>query len=176
MLRKGRQAGHRRELEELFRAHYSGLLAFVLSQVNSPERAKEIATGTFSAVLDTRPPAPVPVDLKIALYSHALRSVEVEQKVEAIALLAPGAVGSPVPAHLTRLEDCVQRLGRREQGVISLKFDAGLSCREIGLVMGMNEPEVMLDVLTSLRRIKTCLEAAGVRIAPGGRRSARPAG
>jgi len=176
VLRKGRQAGHRREREELFRAHYSGLLAFVLSQVSSLERAKEITAGAFLAVLDTRPPAPVPVEPKIALYSHARRSVEVEHKVAAMAPLASGPSEFRVPAHLSWLEDCVRRLGRREQGVISLRFDAGLSCREIGLVMEMNEAEVMLDVLRCLRRIKACMDSGGERIGPGGRKPARPAG
>lgn len=175
-LRKGRQVGHRRERDELFRAHYSGVLAFVLSQVHSLERAKEITAGAFAAVLDRRPSAPVPVEPKIALFSHARRSIEVEQKVELFAPLGSGQAGLRVPAHLRRVEDCVRRLGRREQGVISLRFDAGLSCREIGLVMGMNEAEVMLEVLRSLRRIKACMEAAGGGIAPGARRPARPAG
>ncbi len=159
-LRKGRrQPGIRRAREDLFRAHYSGLLAFVLSQVRDLQRAKEITADAFAAVLETPPFAPVPVEPKIALFSRARQALEVEQKVELIAPLVSAPEALRGPARLRRVEKCVRRLGRREQGIISLRFDAGLSCREIGLVMGMNEVEVMLDVLRALRSIKACMDA-----------------
>ena len=174
-LRKGRrQPGVRRPREDLFRAHYSGLLAFVLSQVSNVERAKEIAADAFATVLEASPSAPVPVEPKIALYGRARQTLELERKLEAISPLAsPGAPRGP--ARLRRVEACVRRLGRREQGIISLRFDAGLSCREIGLVMGMNEVEVMLDVLRSLRSIKACMDAGATRTSPTRRERPQPA-
>lgn len=163
-LRKGhRGPGIRRAGEDLFRAHYSGVLAFVLSQVGSLRRAKEITADAFASILETPPSAPVPVEPKIALFSRAKRMLEVERKVELISPLASKPEALRGPARLRRVEKCVRRLGHREQGIISLRFDAGLSCREIGLVMGMNEVEVMLDVLRSLRDIKACMDAGGKR-------------
>ena len=174
-LRKGRrEAGVRHVREDLFRAHYSGLLAFVLSQVSNLERAKEIAADAFAAVLEVSPPAPVPVEPKIAIYSRARQTLELERKMEAISPLAsPAAVRGP--ARLRRVEACVRRLDRREQGIISLRFDAGLSCREIGLIMGITEVEVMLDVLRSLRSIKACMDERTARSPSATRKPARPA-
>ena len=170
VLRKGRQVGSRRDGEDLYRAHYSSLLAFVLSQVDSLERAKEITANAFSAVLTTRPREPVPVEPKIALFILARRSIDLERKVELIAPLTSGPADARVPAQLRRLENCVRRLGRREQGIISMRFDAGLSCREIGLVMGINEAEVMLDVLRCLQRIRACMDAGPRGTSAGARK------
>ena len=69
-LRKGRsQINGRREREELFRAHYAGVLAFALSQVESLERAKEITAGAFAAVLRGQPPSPTPIEPRVALFA-----------------------------------------------------------------------------------------------------------
>lgn len=173
-LRKGRrEAGVRRVREDLFRAHYSGLLAFVLSQVTNVERAKEIAANAFAAVLEASPSAPVPVEPKIALYTRARETLELERKLEVIAPLAPAPVRGP--ARLRRVDACVRRLSRRGQAIVSLRFDSGLSCREIGLIMGMNEVEVMLDVLRSLRSIKSCMDAGATGSSSAARKRARPA-
>jgi DNA-directed RNA polymerase specialized sigma24 family protein len=175
-LRKGRrEAGVRHVREDLFRAHYSGLLAFVLSQVSNLERAKEIAADAFAAVLEASPRAPVPVEPKIALFIRARETLDVEYKVELLAPLVSKTDAPRGPARLRRVEQCVRRLDRRQQGIISLRFDAGLGCREIGLVMGMSEVEVMLDVLRSLRSIKECMDAVATRTSPTTRGRPHPA-
>src|SRR3989304_1831061 len=84
---------------------------------------------------------------------------------------APAApLGPPVSSELQRVQACVGQLSRREQGVVSLRFDAALSSQEIGLVMGMTEVEGMVVVLRSLRRVKACLEAGAGGAAPPTRR------
>jgi DNA-directed RNA polymerase specialized sigma24 family protein len=175
-LRKGRrQADHRRVREDLFRAYYSGVLAFVLSQVDHLETAKRITADSFAAVLDVPAHAPATFEPRVALFSHALLAIDVECKLGRIAPQGSGPAAARGPAHLRQVDACVRRLATRERGVISLRFDAGLSCREIGLIMGMNEVEVMVAVLRSLRRIKACMEAAASRSPRQGRKPARPA-
>ena len=175
-LRKGRrQVYQRREREELFRAYYSGVLAFVLSQVEDLERAKEITSYAFAAVLHGQAPSPTPIEPRVALFTHARLAVEADHKLARTAPPAPGPAAFRGPPHLRRVEACVRWLGPREQGIVSLRFDAALSCREIGLVMGMSEVEVMVAVLRSLCRIKACMEAGGGRTASAARRPAKPA-
>jgi DNA-directed RNA polymerase specialized sigma24 family protein len=168
-----RRNDYRREREDLFRAYYSGVLAFVLSQLEDLDRAKEITADVFAAALDVPPNAPAPVDPRVALFSHARLAIEVEQQLGRTAPRVMGPAAFRGPPHLRRVEACVRRLGVRERGIISLRFDAGLSCREIGLVTGMNEVEVMVAVLRSLRRIKACMEASEGRVAPPARRPAK---
>lgn len=173
-LRKGRgQLSHRREQEELFRAHYSGVLAFVLSQVDSLERAKEITADAFAAVLHAPPSSPAPLEPRIALFGQARLAVEVEHKLARSAPPVPGPAAFRGPARLRRIEASLRALSPRQRGIISLRFDAGLSCREIGLIMGMNEVEVMVDVLRSLRRLKACMDS-GVGRAQSSRKPAEP--
>ncbi len=175
-LRKGRRQVHqRREREELFRAYYSGVLAFVLTQVEDLERAKEVTAYAFAAVLQGRSPSPTPIEPRVALFTHARLAVEADHKLARTAPPSPGPAAFRGPRHLRRVEACVRRLGPREQGVVSLRFDAALSCREIGLVMGRNEVEVMVAVLRSLRRIKACMDAGESRTASSARRPAKPA-
>ncbi len=171
-LRKGRrQVYQRRERDGLYRSCYPEVLAFVLSQVDSLERAKELTAEAFAAVLEG--PSPLPIEPRVAVFAHARLAVEADDKLARSAPLAPGPAAFRGPPHLRRVEACVRRLARRDQGVVSLRFDAGLSCREIGLVMGMNEVEVMVTVLRSLRRIKACMDAGGRTTAA--RRPAKPA-
>ena len=175
-LRKGRrQVYQRREREELFRAYYSGVLAFVLSQVDSLERAKEITADAFAAVLQSTAQSPTPIEPRVALFTQARLAVEADHNPVRTAPPSPGPAAFRGPPHLRRVEACVRWLGPREQGIVSLRFDAALSCREIGLVMGMSEVEVMVAVLRSLRRIKACMEAGGGRTASAARRPAKPA-
>jgi DNA-directed RNA polymerase specialized sigma24 family protein len=175
-LRKGRrQVYQRREREELFRACYSGVLAFVLSQVDGLERAKAITADAFAAVLQDEPSSPTPIEPRVALFTYARLAVDADRKSARTAPPVPGPAAFRGPPHLRRIEACVRRLGPSEQGVISLRFDAALSCREIGLVMGMNEVEVMVTVLRSLRRIKACMDAGSGRTASDVRKPAKPA-
>ena len=163
-LRKGRrQVYQRRKGDELYRSCYPEVLAFVLSQVDSLERAKELTAEAFATVLEG--PSPSPIEPRVAVFAHARLAVEAAHKLARRAPLAPGPAAFRGPPHLRRLEACVRRLSRRDQGVVSLRFDAGLSCREIGLVMGMNEVEVMVMVLRSLQRIKAGMDAGSGRTA-----------
>lgn len=176
-LRKGRrQVNDRREREELFRAYYAGVLAFALSQVESLEGAKAIAATAFEAVLGAPALSTAPAGPGVMLFTHARLAIESGRRRSWGS--APGTAESPdlhTSSELQRVQACVRQLSRREQGVVSLRFDAGLSSREIGLVMGLTEVEVMVTVLRSLRRIRACLEAGTGRTASTTRRPAKPA-
>jgi DNA-directed RNA polymerase specialized sigma24 family protein len=109
------------------------------------------------------------------LFTHARLAIESGRRRSwgsAPATAAPSDL--QVSSELQRVQACVGQLSRREQGVVSRRFDAALSSRELGLVMGMTEGEVMVTVLGSLRRIKTCLEAGEGSTAPSARRPAKP--
>jgi DNA-directed RNA polymerase specialized sigma24 family protein len=175
-LRKGRrQVNDRREREELFRAYYAGVLAFALSQVESLERAKAIAAAAFDAVLGASALSAAPAGPRVMLFTHARLAIESGRRRSWGSAPAPAApLDAHVSSELQRVQACVGQLSRREQGVVSLRFDAALSSQEIGLVMGMTEVEVMVVVLRSLRRIKACLEAGAGGAAPPTRRPAKP--
>jgi hypothetical protein len=169
-LRKGRrQVYQRREREELFRAHYSGVLAFVLSQVDSLERAKEMTADAFAAVLQ-RPSSPAPIEPQVALFTHARRAVEADRKLPRTAPPGPRpSAGPPPPRRSLR-----PPAGAARAGIVSSGLTPGC-CREIGLVIGMNEAEVMVSVLSlcaASRRVWTPPEDGPPSHA--GRRSRHP--
>lgn len=154
--------------EALVRAYYAPVFAFVRSQVDSVERAKAIVADAFET-LGEAPEAAPPLEPRILLFTRARLAVESERRLTkrpAAEAIEPGR-----PAGGDLLSACVKRLTRREQGVISLRFDGGLSCSDIALVMGMTEVEVMVLVLRALRRIKACMQAGARERNAGTQRS-----
>jgi len=153
--REGRRQTDISDREALFRAYYAPVFAFVRSQVDSVEKAKTIAAAAFETVGELPDTAP-PLDPRVLLFTRARLAIESERRPAKKAAAGP----CPPAAGGDLLSACVKRLTRKEQGVISLRFDAGLPCRDIALVMGITEVEVMVLVLRALRRIKVCMEAA----------------
>ena len=60
--------------------------------------------------------------------------------------------------HLTLM---LRQLPRREQEIISLKFDAELTNREIANVLGTSEVNVRVTIFRALRKLRERMQAAG---------------
>ncbi len=59
------------------------------------------------------------------------------------------------------LSDVLRTLPRREQEIISLKFDAELTNREIAQVLKTSELNVRVTVFRALRKLRDRIQAAG---------------
>jgi len=55
--------------------------------------------------------------------------------------------------------ECLRRFPQREQDIVALKFDAGLSNRQIAAIMGLNEANVRVILFRTLRKLRQMMGA-----------------
>lgn len=146
------------------RLYYPRVFAFIWAQVEDIERAKELAAGVFVRLKEERPLTLDP----IALFSLARQAVERERRRH-FASAEPVRLRVAVSAReeavreprMARLLDCLTALPRRDREILSLRFDGGLSCREIAKVMSADESDVRAGVVRALRQLRECFPAGG---------------
>jgi len=80
------------------------------------------------------------------LYAISPSSVSVEQDVV-------------LREEVASLLECLRKLPQREQDIIALKFDAGLSSGQIARIMGLSEANVRVILFRTLRRLREMMGA-----------------
>jgi len=80
------------------------------------------------------------------LYAISPSSVSVEQDVV-------------LREDVASLLECLRKLPQREQDIIALKFDAGLSSGQIARIVGLSEANVRVILFRTLRRLRVMMDA-----------------
>ena len=154
---------------ELYKSHYTRVFAFVYSRVGNVELSKDLTGEIFERAYakghTVREPAAYGAWLfmvaKNVVVGHYRRHKREANRMDRVKDSIWLADGPPDP------EDCVvwneriaslmrhfRTLPRRDQELLSLKFDAELTYLEIAQVMGTKEGSVRVAVFRALQRLR----------------------
>jgi RNA polymerase sigma-70 factor (ECF subfamily) len=182
------------KFEELYQAYYARVFAFVYSRVDNAELAKDIAAEVFeraylkgNEVRNTESYGGWLFAIaKNVITSHYRRRQREDDLMDRMrdSLRLVSRSDSPED-HMVksewagRLIGRVRLLPRREQELLSLKFDAELKNAEIARVMGMSEGNVRISVFRAVRRLREYIKKDTEQTSPAapaarGRRAVRP--
>lgn len=161
------QAGDRAALAAIYDRLAGRVYRFALFRVGSRADAEDLMQRTFLKMIESLPryqPRGIPFEAwffrlaRNSVIDH-LRARRLHQPLETLAEVnsrQPGPVESAELAmEFRRLEAALQELTPVQQEVIGYRFTAGLSAREIGLVIGKREGTVralQFRALQALRR------------------------
>jgi RNA polymerase sigma factor (sigma-70 family) len=160
------------DFEELYAVYYPRLYAYVYGRVRDMDDAADIVDAVFERALrswpafaETEPFGPHVLAIARHLIASHLRKRKREHapQSEPVSRLPEDAITSPERAILAR-EDIqsvvaqLRRLSRREQEIISLKFDAELSDRDIAQILNMSEVNVRVTLQRGLHRLREEME------------------
>jgi len=143
--------------ERLIRRVY----AYVAYRIGAGSEAEDVTSETFERALryrdsfDPRKGTPLAWLLGIARSTLAGRRLRVHEQLDAEAVVGADEIEEQVAARLD-LQAALERLDERDQELISLRYGADLSSKQIGELLGL-EPGAV-DV--SLHRARSRLRAA----------------
>ena len=161
------QAGDREAIGAIYDRLAGRVYRFALFRLGSEADAEDITHRTFLKMIESLPryqPRGIPFEawfFRIARNSviDHLRGRRAHQALETLAGVEGRGLGPEESAELAmefrRLEDALQELTPVQQEVIGYRFMAGLSAREIGLIIGKREGSVralQFRALQALRR------------------------
>ena len=157
---------------ETYRQYYPRLFAYIFARVGNTHHAEDIVSDVFERAytkLDSlRDRDALATWLftiaRNAIVSHARkRSRETIVDHDVLSELAPATAS--VEAEVMHREDLagiarvVRTFSRREQDIISLKFDAELANAQIGQIMGLTEQNVRVIIFRTIRKLRKIMAA-----------------
>ena len=161
------QSGDRAALGAIYDRLAGRVYRFALFRVGSRADAEDLMQRTFLKMIESLPryqPRGIPFEAwffriaRNAVIDH-LRGRRSSEPLDALADVEGPAPGPAESAELAmefrRLEDALQQLTPVQQEVIGYRYMAGLSSREIGLIIGKREGSVralQFRALQALRR------------------------
>ena len=161
---------------EAYEQYYTKVFAFIYSRVGNVELTKDLVAEVFERAYvkghSVREPAAyvtwlfmIAKNTVIGHYRRHKREINRTEKVkEHLWLSEPH---SDPEADVLRGEAVSQlmrqlrNLSRRDQELLSLKFEGELSYAEIGKTLGISEVNVRVSVFRALRRLRALIEAEG---------------
>ncbi len=166
------------DFTNIYNCYFSRIFAFAYSRLSDEDLALDIASAVFEKAYLKMPSlrqrdAIGPWLFTIArneMVTHWRKQKPIEQAVIAAAQDGRSATNeAPEPEDaLLRKERAqalgvlVRRLPPREQEVISLKFDAELSNREIAHVLKTSETNIRVAIFRALRRLREYIDRGGL--------------
>jgi RNA polymerase sigma-70 factor (ECF subfamily) len=155
---------HAEAFDRLYTEHAAGLLGFLTYQTGDRALAEDIVADTFERVLTTRSRWRGRADQKTWLYAIAmnrLRDLARRRGAESRALdrSSPEADAEPagvlgVIADRDLLQRALQTLSDEERAVVSLRFGADLTLREIAALLGERQTTIEGRLYRALRRLR----------------------
>ena len=165
--------GDERALEEVFRAHYAALVAYVERLVRSPQVAEELVQDVFLKFWRKRAELGPIETLKTYLFraarNHALnylRREKLERRWREAAEVE-SRQQDPPDAELTQSElaavvaEAIDRLPTRCREIFLLSRDGGLTYFEIAQTLGLSVKTVETQMGRALRALRLAVERLG---------------
>jgi RNA polymerase sigma-70 factor, ECF subfamily len=158
-----------REFEMLYADCFRGVYGYIASRVQDPHTAEDLTSEAFLKAWRRWPPQTLGGNLpKAWLYqiAHNLVIDHYRARGRGQQTLPLNGIDAPSPqdnpgeeGHLRRLalRMALASLPPRDQDLLSLRL-AGLSNRELGLVLGLTEAAAGMACLRALRRLRDKLE------------------
>jgi RNA polymerase sigma-70 factor (ECF subfamily) len=172
---RGPGGGQVGEFAELYQEHFSRVFAYVYGRVQEKEASLDITSDVFEKAFVNKkslrsPEAFGPWLFTIArneVSSHWRKSKPAAKAIQDAAWQDEirSRPRSPEETFLQKervgdLATLIRTLPRREQEIISLKFDAELTNREIAQVLKTSEVNVRVTVFRALRKLRDRMKAA----------------
>jgi len=161
------------EFAQLYHDYFPRVFTFVYGRVNDKDRALDIVSDVFERAFikqsslrsqDAFGPWIFTI-ARNAIATHWRKEKSIAKGIQDSAWQAESNGPHPSPEsfilHRERLANLTQlvcQLPKREQEVISLKFDAELSNREIAQVLGTSEVNVRVTMFRALRKLRDRLQ------------------
>jgi RNA polymerase sigma-70 factor (ECF subfamily) len=160
---------------QAYEQYYTKLFAFIYSRVGNVELTKDLVAEAFEKAYlkghDVREPAAyvtwlfmIAKNTVIGHYRRSKREMNRTEKVKEDLWLSErpsdpeqDAIHGETVRHLMRE---LRNLSRRDQELLSLKFEGELSYLEIGKVLGISDVNVRVSIFRALRRLRALMEKA----------------
>ena len=154
---------------ELYKGYYTRVFAFMYSRVGNVELSKDLTGEIFERAYVKRHTVREPAaygawlfmiarNVVIGHYRRHRRDANVIDRFKDSLWLIEGSPDPEARAILDERSASLMRhfhtLSRRDQELLSLKFDAELTYPEIAQVMGMKEGSVRVSVFRALQRLR----------------------
>ncbi len=157
---------------ETYKQYYPRLFAYIYARVGNTHQSEDIVSDVFERVylkLDSlRDPDALATWLftiaRNAIVSH-VRKHSRETIVDHDTLTELSPATASVESEVMHREDlagiarAVRTFSQREQGIISLKFDAELVNAQIGQIMGLSEQNVRVIIFRTIRKLRKIVAA-----------------
>jgi RNA polymerase sigma-70 factor (ECF subfamily) len=155
-----------------YKQYYPRLFAYVVARVGNTHQAEDIVSDVFERVytkLDSLRDRDALATwiftiARNAIVSHARkRSRETLVDHDVLSELSPATAS--VESEVMHREDlagiarAVSTFSRREQDIISLKFDAELANAQIAQIMGLTEQNVRVIIFRTIRKLRKIMAA-----------------
>ena len=172
------RAEYNTRFTKAYETYYTRVFAFIYSRVRDPELAKDLAAGVFEKAYvkghEVRDPAAYGAWLfmiaKNLIAGHFRKSTREFRNIERAGEELRFVDSSPDPEDFVirderagQLMNHLRTLPKRDQELLSLKFDAELTNAEIASIVGMTALNVRVAIFRALRRLKAKMEAADAR-------------
>lgn len=173
---------HSREYEDSFtasyEAYYTKLFAFIYSRVRDVELAKDLVSGVFEKAYlkghEVREPAAYGAWLfmiaKNLISGHYRRTQREYNNLDRAREEMRFVDGPPDPEDVIMRDERVgqllqhiKTLPRRDQELLSLKFDAEMTNAEIAQVMKMSPLNVRVSIFRALKRLRSRMESSDLQ-------------
>lgn len=167
--RQGARTKPAQEFEMLYAECFRGVYGYIAARVQDSETAEDLTSETFLRAWRRWPPRTVTGNVPKAWLFQIARNLVIDhyrassrrQTVPLDEVNARDPRGTPGEnGHLSTmaLQMTLATLSPRDQDVLSLRM-AGLSNREIGVVLDLSEAAAGMACLRALRRLREKLEA-----------------
>ena len=171
--RNGRQIS---EFAELYHQYFPKVFAYVFGRVQDKELSLDIVSDVFEKAFIKKQSLRSPDAFGSWLFTIARNEVSSHWRKEKPAAKAVQEAAwetelnhqprSPEETllHKERIDNLIlflRQLPRREQEIISLKFDAELTNREIADVLNTSEVNVRVTIFRALRKLRGRMQAGG---------------
>lgn len=166
------------DFTNIYDCYFSRIFAFAYSRLSDEDLALDIASSVFEKAYLKMPSLRQRDAIGSWLFTIARNEMVTywrKQKPIEQALIAATQDGMPATSEAPEPEEAflrkeraqalgalVQRLPPREQEVISLKFDAELSNREIAHVLETSETNIRVAIFRALRRLREYIDRDGL--------------
>jgi RNA polymerase sigma-70 factor, ECF subfamily len=173
---KRAQSGDQAAIGAIYDRLAGRVYRFALFRVGSPADAEDLMQRTFVKMIESLPryqSRGIPFEAwffrlaRNGVIDH-LRGRRLHQPLETVAEVDSRRPGPEESAELAmefrRLEEALGRLTPVQQEVIGYRFMAGLTAREIGLVIGKREGSVRALEFRALQRLRRSLGREAVRV------------
>jgi len=163
------------EFSRLYEAYFPRLMAYALSRLGERQVAEDVVAEVFVRAFTHWGSLRDRGALEGWLFSIAHNLVVSHVRAQARTCRwwerGGGDGESPEEAALAqderrRLRQALAKLPERYQRILALRFEAGLSHRDIAQVMGLSEVNVRVTLLRALRRLRLLLDR---EVSDGGR-------
>ena len=167
--RQGTRTQHLEEFDMLYTDCFPGVYGYIAARVQDPQTAEDLTSETFLRAWRSWPPRQVTGNVPRAWVFQIARNRVIDhyrassrrQTVpldEAQAHNPQAIPGENGHLGAIDIQTTLASLSARDQDVLSLRM-AGLSNREIGLVLDLSEAAAGMACLRALRRLREKLEA-----------------